>query len=28
LLQKLSAQLSELAYVDYAQPNATVQFMN
>lgn len=27
-LQKLSAQLNELEYVDYAQPNATVQFMN
>ncbi len=28
LLQKLVAQLNELEYVDYAQPNATVQFMN
>ena len=27
LLQKLVAQLNELEYVDYAQPNATVQFM-
>ncbi len=27
-LQKLSAQLNELEYVDYAQPNATAQFMN
>ncbi len=27
-LQKLSAQLNELEYVDYAQPNATVQFTN
>ncbi|GMQ74955.1 MAG: hypothetical protein BMS9Abin01_0198 [Gammaproteobacteria bacterium] len=27
LLQKLVAQLSGLAYVDYAQPNSTVQFM-
>ncbi len=28
LLQKLSARLRALEYVDYAQPNATVQFMN
>ena len=28
LLQKLAAQLNALEYVDYAQPNATVQFMN
>ena len=28
LLQKLVTQLNGLEYVDYAQPNATVQFMN
>lgn len=28
LLQKLVAQLRDLGYVDYAQPNVTVQFMN
>ena len=28
LLQKLVTHLNALEYVDYAQPNATVQFMN